>query len=133
MPDFLVPFCRGTELLQIRIMSREFTEEEKTFLKYWEANRSRKHKFFKQVLISLPLGIIIVVAIFLNFFSGWYKRASMVANADPSLFIILFFSGILIVAFLAVFSSYHRWDMNESRYKELRARENNHPPAEKSN
>lgn len=75
------------------------------------------------MLVGLPAGLILVVAILLNFMSGWYKRATMVANADPSLFIILIIAGIIIVAFAGIFSSYHKWDINENRYKELKRRE----------
>lgn len=99
-----------------------YTKDEAAFIKYWEENRLKKKKIFKQALISLPAGIIIVVAIFINFFSGWYKRAAMVANTDPSIIIILLIAGILIVAFIAIFSSYHKWDVNEARYRELTLR-----------
>lgn len=96
-----------------------YTKEEEAFIKYWEANRLKRKKVFKQILWGLPGGILLFIAILLNFFSGWYKRASMVANADPSLFIILLIAGIIIVAFASIFSSYHKWDINETRYKEL--------------
>ncbi|MFV0605119.1 MAG: hypothetical protein ACK5NK_04675 [Niabella sp.] len=100
-----------------------YTKEELSFMNYWKEERVKKKRIFKQILLSLPIGIIIVAAIFINYFSGWYKRATMVANADPSLFIILIIAGILIVAFIAVFASYHKWDINETRYKELLSRE----------
>lgn len=74
------------------------------------------------MLVGLPFGIVLMIAILLNFMSGWYKRATMVANADPSLFIILLIAGIIIVAFAGIFSSYHKWDINETRYKELISR-----------
>jgi len=99
------------------------TKEEEEFIKYWEANRLKKKKIFRQVLIGLPAGLILMIAILANFLSGWYKRATMVANADPSFFLILIIAGIIIVAFAGVFSSYHKWDINENRYKELKHRE----------
>lgn len=95
------------------------SKEDEAFIKYWAVERKKKRRLLKHALMSLPIGIIIVVAIFINFFSGWYKKATMVANADPSIFIILLIAGILIVAFLAIFASYHKWDINETRYKEL--------------
>lgn len=100
------------------------SKEEEDFVKYWRENRLKKRKIFRQTLISLPAGIIIVVAIFINFFSGWYKRATMVANANSSVFVVLLIAGILIVAFVAIFSSYHKWDVNETRYKELISQQN---------
>lgn len=107
-----------------------YTKEEAAFIQYWQENRGRRKKLFRQTLISLPLGIVIVIAIFVNYFSGWYKRAAMIANADASLFPVLLIAGIIIVAFIAIFTSYHKYDVNETRYRELLAREkdavNNH-------
>lgn len=102
-----------------------YTKEEEAFVKYWSEERLQKKKMVKQILLSLPLGIIVVVAIFINYLSGWYKKATMVANANPSIFLVLLIAGILIVAFIAVFTSYHKWDINETRYRELLAREQN--------
>ena len=99
-----------------------YTKEEEAFIKYWAVHRQKKKKFFRQMLVGLPFGIVLMIAILLNFMSGWYKRAAMVANADPSLFIILLIAGIIIVAFAGIFSSYHKWDINETRYKELISR-----------
>jgi len=96
-----------------------YTQEEEAFIKYWAANRQKKKKFFRQLLLGLPMGLVLMIAIFVNFMSGWYKRAAMIANADPSLFIILLIAGIIIVAFTGIFTSYHKWDINETRYKEL--------------
>lgn len=101
-----------------------YTKEEEAFIKYWEAHRLKKKRSLKNFLISAPLGILLVVSIFINFFSGWYKKAAMEANADPSLFLILLIAGVIIVAFIAVFSSYHKWDINENYYKSLLARKN---------
>lgn len=99
-----------------------YTKEEEAFIKYWAEHRQKKKRIFRQMLVGLPFGIVLMIAILLNFMSGWYKRATMVANADPSLFIILLIAGIIIVAFAGIFSSYHKWDINETRYKELISR-----------
>ena len=101
------------------------TEEEKTFIEYWENNRLRRKKFIWQLSLGLPLGIGFVVLIFVNFFSGWYKRAGMEWNADPSLFPVLLVAAVLIIVFIAVFSARHKWDMNEQRYKELISKKDN--------
>ncbi|WP_018628217.1 hypothetical protein [Niabella aurantiaca] len=101
-----------------------YTKEEEAFIKYWEANRLKKKRSVKNLLIGTPFGILLMIGTFINFFSGWYKKAAMQANADPSLFLILLIAGIIIVAFIAVFSSYHRWDINENHYKSLLARKN---------
>jgi hypothetical protein len=95
------------------------SQEEKTFIDYWENNRLRKKKFLRQFALGLPLATVFVILIFVNFFSGWYKRASMVMNTDSSLLPVLLFAALLIVVFVAVFSARHKWEMNEQRYKEL--------------
>ena len=99
------------------------TENEKEFIDYWEHNRLHKRKVLKQLSVGLPLGVLLVVAIFVNFFSGWDKRAQMIINTDPSLIIVLLLAAILIVIFIVIFSARHRWDLNEQRYKELCARQ----------
>ena len=73
--------------------------------------------------------MLLVIAIFANFFSGWYKRADMVRNEatqknDASLILVLIVAALLIVAFVIIFSVRHKWDINEQRYRELVAREN---------
>ena len=99
------------------------TQEEKEFIDYWEQNRLKKRKIITQLSVGLPLGVLLVVAIFVNFLSGWDKRAQMVINADPSLIIVLLIASILIVLFIVIFSVRHKWDQNEQRYRELVSRE----------
>jgi membrane protein YdbS with pleckstrin-like domain len=99
-----------------------YTEEEKQFLEYWEQRRSGKKSSFRQLVLGLPLGVLLVVAIFVNFFSGWYKRADEMLHSNASLVLVVLVAALLIVAFVVVFSVHHKWDMNEQRYKELRSR-----------
>src|SRR5882672_5680970 len=101
-------------------------EEEQRFVKYWEENRMRKKKVFLALGMGLPLGVILVAAIFLNFFSGWFKLADMTLNSEqPSLIWVLLIAALLIVAFIATFSARHKWDLNEQYYRELLARKEN--------
>src|SRR6266536_1277939 len=95
------------------------SKEEESFIEYWENNRLRRKKFIWQLGLGLPLGVGFVILIFINFFSGWYKRAGMVFNTESSLFPVLLIAALLIVIFVAVFSGRHKWEMNEQRYKEL--------------
>ncbi len=99
------------------------TEEEKRFVQYWEKNRLRKKRSFRQLAVGLPMAAAIVTAIFINFFSGWYKRAEMMKNTDPSLVLVLVIAALLIVVFTAIFSRRHQWDINEQHYRELKSRE----------
>ena len=99
------------------------TEEENGFIGYWENNRLRKKRFWRQLSLGLPLGVVRVVAVFANIFSGWYKRADMeMKKEDSSLVLVLLAAALLIVAFIVVFSARHRWDINEQRYRELLSR-----------
>jgi membrane protein YdbS with pleckstrin-like domain len=96
------------------------TERDQDFLKYWEDNRLRKKRVIKQLAVGLPLAVVLVITIFLNFFSGWYRRADMARSEEaPSLILILLIAALLIVVFVVIFSARHRWDMNEQHYKEL--------------
>ncbi|MBN8786617.1 MAG: hypothetical protein J0I84_05965 [Terrimonas sp.] len=97
------------------------TEEEKDFMIFWEANREKEKKTWRQLLIGLPLGMIFTLPILLNLFSGWDKRAAMVANTQLNP-VVLIIAVLLIASFFAVFSKKHRWDMNEQRYKELKSK-----------
>jgi ABC-type sulfate transport system permease subunit len=96
------------------------TAEEAEFISYWEQNRLKKRKIIRQLSLGLPLGVVLVMAIFVNFFSGWYRRAEMVMRREQtSLILVLLVAAVLIVVFIVVFSVRHKWDINEQRYKEL--------------
>lgn len=103
-------------------------DQERRFVEYWAANRLRRKRVFRQLSIGLPLATILVVAIFANFFSNWYKKAEMVRNTatqnyDASLLLVLVIAAILIVVFITIFSVRHKWDMHEQRYRELLKRD----------
>ena len=100
------------------------TDEEIRFIEYWEKNRSRKKRSFRKLALGLPFGVILVVLIFVNFLAGWFKRADMVIRSEPSLVFVLIGAALLIVIFIAVFSTYHKWDINEQRYRELLSKKN---------
>jgi protein-S-isoprenylcysteine O-methyltransferase Ste14 len=97
------------------------SEKEKAFIAWWQENRSKKRKGLRQYYFAMPLGAVVVIGTFLNFFSGWYKRADMQLKTEisPSLIITLFVAGILIIVFFAIFTVKHRWDVNEQYYREL--------------
>lgn len=105
------------------------TDEEKGFIEYWEANRLRRKRFFKQLAIGLPVGVLLVFAIFISFFSGWHKQANIELRSQyqsqpdySTIILVLVLAALLIVVFTAVFSARHKWDMNEQRYRELLAK-----------
>ncbi len=93
--------------------------EEKEFIAYWEVSRDRQRKFVKYLQYGRPMGVAIGIGIFANLLSGWYKRASMAINTEPSLIIVLLIALIIIAVFISVFTVRHRWEINEQRYNEL--------------
>ena len=101
------------------------TKEEKDFLAYWEANRLHKKRFLRQFSIGLPVGVLLVAAVFVNLLSGWYKKADMIIRSNSSLLATILIALVAIAVFFTIFSSRHKWEQNEQRYQELKAKENN--------
>jgi uncharacterized membrane protein len=99
------------------------TQQENDFINYWEKNRDRQKKTFKQLLIGIPVGLLFAVPIFINFASGWYKRAAMMRNTEDFNPLVLLAALLVIVGFIAIFSKKHQWDMREQQYRELLAKQ----------
>jgi hypothetical protein len=99
------------------------TQQEKDFILYWQQNRDRQKKTFRQFLIGIPVGLLFAVPIFINFTSGWYKRAAMISNTSDFNPVVLMVALIIIIAFVAIFSRKHQWDMREQQYRELLAKQ----------
>lgn len=98
------------------------TEHEKRFMAYWEKNREKERKTLKQWYIGLPIGLVFAVPIALNYSLGWYRRAEMFAASQFNP-LVLVVALMAIVTFMAIFYKRHQWEMNEQRYLELKARE----------
>jgi len=100
------------------------SDDEKRFIAYWEAHRETEKKLLRQLIIGIPIGLIFAVPILIMLFSGkiWYKRADAVANTQLSP-LVLIIAIIVIAAFVAIFYKRHQWDMDDQRYKELKAKE----------
>ena len=88
------------------------------FLEYWEKNRDRQKKLLYQLGFGLPFGLLLGAIILTNFFSGWYKRAEMIANSQFNP-VVLYIAVLAIAVFIAIFSKKFEWDQQEQRYKEL--------------
>ena len=61
------------------------TPDEEKFIEYWEANRLSRKKVLRQLYVGLPFAALLMIAIVVNFLSGWYKRADMVIRSNSSL------------------------------------------------
>ena len=103
------------------------SDEEERFIAYWNENRENEKRTLKQWLVGLPLGLLFGIPIFINFFSGWYKRATMILNSGISNRefnpLVLMIAVLLIISFIAIFSKRHKWEMNEQKYLELKAKQ----------
>jgi sterol desaturase/sphingolipid hydroxylase (fatty acid hydroxylase superfamily) len=95
------------------------TQQEKDFIRYWENNRARQKKVVRQFLVGIPIGLLFVIPIVINFSAGWYKRADMEANTQDFNPMVLLVALLLIVGFTAIFYQRHKWDQHEQRYREL--------------
>jgi len=99
------------------------TLQEEAFIRYWEENRSRRRKTFRQFLVGIPVGLAFAIPIVINFASGWDVQAEAAgAASQKSLVIVLLIASLLIVGFIAIFNQKYKWDQYEQRYRELLAR-----------
>lgn len=97
------------------------TEKELAFLEYWEKARKRQKKWFYQLAVGLPVGLLFGLFIIINFYSGWYKRADMIANSSFNP-VVLYVAVIIIAVFFAIFSKKFQYDQSEQKYNELKAK-----------
>jgi len=95
------------------------TKQEEAFLRYWGEQRLKKKQFFRKFSIGLPLGVFIVLALMVNFLSGWYEKADRSLRQHSSVIIVVLIAGLAIVVFITLFSIRHKWDQNELHYHEL--------------
>ena len=98
------------------------TQQEQNFVRYWEQNRLRRKRVFRQFLVGIPVGLLFAVPIVISLKSGWDKRASVEANSPDFNPLVLLFALLLIIAFTAIFYQQHKWDQYEQRYRELLSR-----------
>jgi hypothetical protein len=96
------------------------TQQEEAFIRYWEENRSRQKKVFRQFLVGIPVGLAFAIPIVINFASGWDVQAASNTGSSPkSLMLVLMVALLLIVGFVAIFYQKYKWDQYEQRYREL--------------
>src|SRR5688572_21875684 len=102
-------------------MEKTLSEAEEKYIAYWEKNRLREKRVLNQLLIGLPLGILFASPILLNLFTGWHKLAGIYKHAQVNPVVILI-ACLLIIAFIAIFSRRHKWEMKEQQYREFLAK-----------
>jgi formate/nitrite transporter FocA (FNT family) len=110
------------ELDSINYFCNMLTNQEKDFIDFWAKNRVAQKTSKRPFLIGLSAGLIFGLVVWLIVFSGWYTRASMVANSKLSGFV--FFVGILLISFfMAYLYRSFSWENREQQYKELVAKQ----------
>jgi NADH:ubiquinone oxidoreductase subunit 5 (subunit L)/multisubunit Na+/H+ antiporter MnhA subunit len=104
------------------------TPQEEQFIQYWQQNRDREKKLFRQLLIGLPAGMMLAIGIVASLVTAkWYERADMVANTElnPNVLIIAI---LAIIVFVAIFYKKFQWDQKEQLYKELLSKKQKDKP-----
>ena len=94
------------------------SQEEEKFYQQWEKERVLPHYKRKPFLRGLSFGLSVGLLVLVISETGWYERASMVANMRGN--------EIWIVISILIFSFGFAWiyqqftsEMNEQRFKEL--------------
>lgn len=104
---------------------------DKTFLHYWEKNRSQKKRLLYQLMVGLPLGVLFGLPIILSvLMRGWYKRMPYVSGTQ---FNIVLIAVLAIVVFYAIFRMRFKWEQNEERYIALLEKQKQQEGAGRSN
>ena len=104
------------------------TDDEKSFIIYWEKNREKDKKIFTKFLYGSPWGIVFALPILIAvIFHGWYKNMVYIS---PSLITLIIIAVIAIAVFYTLFSMQFKWDRNEQIYKELKFKQSKEDAAE---
>jgi len=101
------------------LKDRMLEKEEENFISYWSVQRLKKNQYLRKLSLGLPLAVLIVSALMINFLSGWYREADKIIRSNSSVIIVVLIAVIAIVIFITIFSARHKWDLNELRYQEL--------------
>jgi preprotein translocase subunit Sec61beta len=94
------------------------TEQEKSFMEYWEKNRLKQKRSAYGIAIGLPAGILFGLPILVSvLFHDWYKSMIYIS---PSQIVVIAIAVIAISIFIAIFKMKFTWENNEQLYKELK-------------
>lgn len=99
-------------------LCRMLTQDERSFILYWEKNREKDKKIFRKLLYGSPWGLIFALPILLAvIFHDWYKNMVYIS---PSLITTIIIGVIAIAVFYTLFSMQFKYDRNEQIYEELK-------------
>jgi membrane protein YdbS with pleckstrin-like domain len=97
------------------------TNDEKLFMEYWEKNRDKEKKVFRQLIYGSPWGLIFALPILLVvIFDEWYKNMIPISKSQ---IILITITVIGIAVFYALFRMRFKWENNEQLYEELKFKE----------
>jgi hypothetical protein len=94
------------------------TDDEKSFIIYWEKNREKDKKIVSKFLYGSPYGLLFALPILVAvIFHDWYKNMIYIS---PTLITLIIIGVLAIAIFYTLFSMQFKWDRNEQIYKELK-------------
>ena len=97
------------------------TNDEKLFMEYWEKNRDKEKKVFRQLIYGSRWGLIFALPILLVvIFDEWYKNMIPISKSQ---IILITITVIGIAVFYALFRMRFKWENNEQLYEELKFKE----------
>ena len=97
------------------------TKEEQAFIEYWEKNSYKTRNWQGQLKTGIFWGMIFALPILLNYLSGWFTNIRI---RLPGTLTFILIAVAITGFFFAIFYQRFRYEMNEQRYKELKAKEN---------
>jgi heme/copper-type cytochrome/quinol oxidase subunit 2 len=95
------------------------TPDEEKFVEYWQEQRQHKKAFLRKFSIALPALSILAMVFFINFLSGWYRKADKELRRHSSVMIVILVAVIAIVVFVVIFTARQKWERNEEAYEAL--------------
>jgi small-conductance mechanosensitive channel len=98
--------------------------EEAAFYHFWSMNREKQKTALRPLIVGLSGGLGMGILVILVLASGWYQRANMVANSWMSSVVLVLAIGIASAGMALLYRKF-RWEMQEQRYLELKAKKKN--------
>ena len=95
------------------------SQEEEKFYQQWEKQRVLPHYKRKPFLRGLSFGLSAGLLVLVISETGWYERASMVANMRGNEIWILISILVFSFGFAWIYQQF-TFEMNEQRFKELK-------------
>lgn len=98
----------------------ELSDEERTFVSFWEKERARRRRWTYGLKRNLPMGIVFGAPIALFFFLEAPRHRELVSHTD---LILIMIGVVFTIIFYAIFKGSAKWDEYESHYQILKMRE----------